>query len=159
MRLRIQYVSQSDYLFAGCSLQSEYSRRILWLVNERERSNCSYYSYLTLLAAIESQVMIIRGHYRCFRLRSSQVPRLVPYSKHFSQLIVRNLRLLICYISALEVWQCIHIRPSVSYVGPSIFNQDLHLVDQAVLSRLRTIRSALEPRFQSAADPQSLQLG
>ena len=42
---------------------------------------------------------------------------------------------------------------AVSYVGPSVLNQDLHLVDQAELSRLRTIRTSFEPRIQPAGDP------
>lgn len=39
------------------------------------------------------------------------------------------------------------MRFAILYVGPSILDQDLHLIDQAQFSRLRTICATFEPRF------------
>ena len=55
----------------------------------------------------------------------------------FSKLFVTNLHLLICFSVALGIVRY-HTGnpPAASYVGPSIFNQDLHLIDEAELPRL-----------------------
>ena len=61
---------------------------------------------------------------------------------------VTKVRLLIWL---LVDWHLLAIKQSmwvtVSYVGPSIFNQDLHLIDQAYFPRLRTIRTICDPGF------------